>query len=206
MRIISILNGKGGVGKSTLTINIATCLARMGFRVCVVDTDPQSSVTAWNENSNALFDIVIASNDREIYSLPRTLKYYNYVIIDGAAAISSITNAAAMISDVVIIPLSASPLDFAACSGVLAVLEARQALKPIEARFLISKAVNNAKMTTILKESIKETGIETLRTSTSHRQSYVRSLLEGGTIYDSDDGKAKGEIDLITKEILELAA
>lgn len=206
MKIISFLNGKGGVGKTTLSILVATCLARMGFKVCVVDTDPQGSVTSWNENSNALFDVVIATNDREIYSLPRTLKYYNYVIIDGAAAISSITNAAAMISDVVIIPLSASPLDFAACSGVLAVLDARQALKPIEARFLISKAVNNAKMTTILKESIKETGFETLRTSTSHRQSYVRSLLEGGTIYDSDDGKAKGEIDLITREILELAA
>lgn len=204
MKIISILNGKGGVGKTTLTISIATCLARMGHRVAVCDTDPQTSILNWYQEDKAKFEVITAGVDREIYSLPRSLKRFDFVIIDGAAAITSISNAAAMVSDAVIIPLSASPLDFAACTGILAVLEARQALKPIEARFLLSRTVTGARMTNILKASIEQTGLDMLRTGTSHRQAYVKTLLDGGTIYDGDDYKARGEIDMITKEILEL--
>ena len=44
-RILSFLNIKGGVGKSTLVIFISTIIRKMGFKVLVVDTDKQSNVT-----------------------------------------------------------------------------------------------------------------------------------------------------------------
>lgn len=44
---ISIFNHKGGVGKTTLTINIATALASLGNRVLIVDSDPQCNSTAY---------------------------------------------------------------------------------------------------------------------------------------------------------------
>ena len=43
--IISLLNQKGGVGKTTTTVNLAAALARNGKRVCVVDIDPQAHST-----------------------------------------------------------------------------------------------------------------------------------------------------------------
>jgi len=45
MRSVAIMNQKGGVGKTTSTVNISAALAAMGKRVCVVDLDPQAHAT-----------------------------------------------------------------------------------------------------------------------------------------------------------------
>lgn len=45
MRRIAVLNQKGGVGKTTSTVNVAAALARKGFRTLVIDLDPQAHAT-----------------------------------------------------------------------------------------------------------------------------------------------------------------
>ncbi|QCR38522.1 ParA family partition ATPase [Nissabacter sp. SGAir0207] len=205
-KIISFLNGKGGVGKTTTSVNVATCLARQGHKVVMVDTDPQGSISNWYEEEKCQFDLAEAASEKEVYTVRKQLKEYDYVIIDGAAAISAISSAAVMVSDLVLIPVTPSPLDFAACGAILAVVEARENLQPIVARFLITKKVASAKMLEVLKESIADTGVPALKTGTTQRQVYIRTMLDGGTVFDTTDGNAKGEIEIITKEILELLA
>lgn len=205
-KIIAILNGKGGVGKTTSTINIATAIQRKGFSVAVVDTDPQGSISNWFDEEKCVFDLTEAASEKEVYQVRKSLKSYDYVIIDGAAAISAISSAAVMVSDLVVIPVTPSPLDFAACGAILAVIEARQDLQPVEARFLITKKVPHSKMLAVLKDSIEDTGVPAFRTSISQRQAYVKVMLDGSTVFDTDDGAAKGEIDVLTNEILEITA
>ncbi|OXL33872.1 MULTISPECIES: ParA family partition ATPase [Enterobacteriaceae] len=205
-KIIAILNGKGGVGKTTSTINIATAIQRKGFSVAVVDTDPQGSISNWFDEDKCAFDLTEAASEKEVYQVRKSLKSYDYVIIDGAAAISAISSAAVMVSDLVVIPVTPSPLDFAACGAILAVIEARQDLQPVEARFLITKKIPHSKMLAVLKDSIEDTGVPAFRTSISQRQAYVKVMLDGSTVFDTDDGAAKGEIDVLTNEILEITA
>lgn len=60
---ISIFNHKGGVGKTTLTFNIATQLAAMDKRVLLVDADPQCNLTAYVIDSEVLDDLLDHSDD-----------------------------------------------------------------------------------------------------------------------------------------------
>ncbi len=52
MRVISIVNQKGGVGKSTLTINLARAIQLDGSSVIVIDCDPQGSILDWGAINN----------------------------------------------------------------------------------------------------------------------------------------------------------
>ncbi len=47
MKIITVINAKGGCGKSTIAMNVASGLARYGHRVLLMDLDPQAQVTQW---------------------------------------------------------------------------------------------------------------------------------------------------------------
>ncbi|MEX6113857.1 ParA family partition ATPase [Providencia stuartii] len=202
MKIISFLNPKGGSGKTTAVINVATALTKQGYHLAVVDTDPQMSLTNWSRAGNSAFDVYTAASEKDVYSIRKDLSNYQMVVVDGAGSLSVITSAAVMVSDLVIIPVTPSPLDFSAAGSVTAVLEAQAYNRKVEARFLITRKIEQASMLNVLKENLKDKDIPTFKTSISQRQIYIKSILQGNTVFESNDGAAKGEIEMLTKEIL----
>jgi chromosome partitioning protein len=66
MRRIAVINQKGGVGKTTTTVNLAAALAAAGHRVCVLDLDPQAHATTHlgvepDGRSPSVYDVLVAN-------------------------------------------------------------------------------------------------------------------------------------------------
>ncbi len=69
-RTIAIANQKGGVGKTTTTINLSACLAEMGKKVLVIDSDPQGNTTSGlgvnkNEQEKTVYELLLGESTIE---------------------------------------------------------------------------------------------------------------------------------------------
>ncbi|WP_019503167.1 ParA family partition ATPase [Pleurocapsa sp. PCC 7319] len=205
--IISVLNQKGGSGKTTISSNLAHAIALDGRKVLLVDSDPQGSLRDWNEaNGGELIPVV--GLDRE--TLPKDLKAisdsYDFVIIDGAPQIAKMSVAAVKAANLVLIPVQPSPYDIWACADLVDIITARQEVTdglPI-AYFLISRAIKNTKLGNEIKSALVDYELPVMTTCTTQKVAYPTTAAEGKTVFNEPASSAAKEITAIKTEIMEI--
>ncbi|MCJ2043482.1 ParA family protein [Methylobacterium sp. J-078] len=114
MIVISVVQQKGGVGKTTLTVNLAGELKSRGSRVVVIDADPQGSAVAWSAPRKLGFEVLpqILDTGKLAPWIRSVLKQSaDYVIIDTPSGLGPVFDAAIDISDLIIVPCGPSSLD-----------------------------------------------------------------------------------------------
>ena len=114
--IIGVINIKGGVGKTTSSLAIATAAQRSGLSVTVVDTDPQGSATLWAQAAEDADDPlpfpVVSRNQAEIRRMRERRPDRNgeLIVIDTPPN-GSVVDEAIKTADFVVIPTLSSPID-----------------------------------------------------------------------------------------------
>ncbi len=114
-KVIAILNGKGGVGKTTTSINLAASFAEKK-KVLLVDADVQGSASWWfsRSDSGMGFDLSQETNPKLLSSL-RSIKGYDLVVVDTPPALHSQALAAVVTNaDYLVLPTPPAPMDLAA--------------------------------------------------------------------------------------------
>lgn len=116
-KLIGLASTKGGVGKTTICLNLAAVLARGGARVAVLDADPAAHATAVGEMGQLPFPVVPQLLEEvEVKAVAAWTKAVratqaDYVVIDAPGALGAAFGAVVAIVDLALIPVGASMLD-----------------------------------------------------------------------------------------------
>ena len=205
--IIALLNQKGGVGKTTLALNLAAAAHLDRKRTLLVDLDRQGSALDWyaaraERPESLLAGLVTVKLDRvvsarQFYELADG---YDVVVLDGPARLGELTRSAAIAADVVIIPVQPGPFDLWAGNETLASLNQADDIRAEFGRGPVQRlwVINRASAGTILARqapSVLATAGEVASTVIHQRIAFASSAAIGESVLTvSPDSSAAREI------------
>ena len=150
-QVVSLVNQKGGVSKSTTSVHLAYWLIKKKkIKTLLIDADSQRSSSLWVEGMESV-EIpfkVIGSPDELLEQIPELAADYDYLIIDGPASLSEATRAILFRSDLAFIPVQPTGVDLRSASDAMRLVKQAQSVRgglPKAVMFL-SRAVKGTKL------------------------------------------------------------
>lgn len=206
--IISLLNQKGGVGKTTLAVHISSGLAKRGHKVLLVDADPQRSALDWSESrqGDPLFPVIGLPTKTLHKEIPSHIANYDDIVIDGPPRVNELARAAIMAADIVLIPVQPSPYDVWAAREIVDLLNEAKVFKETQkSAFVINRKIVNTAIGRDVAEALAGYSIPVLPTDICQRVAFAESAAQGNTVLDIDPNSiASQEINALIDEILKL--
>ena len=207
--IISITSLKGGVGKSTISQNLAVCFAHMGYKVAIVDTDTNASSVHWSgirdEEHPHITVMGIGTSDALRKNMKQLQKDYDIIIIDGTPSLSKLVSTIIILGDIVLIPIRPSGLDIWATEKFIEKYDQAKALKEdVQAYFVLNEYNPRVSLNQSIKEALGELEIDTLKSTLRHRIAYEEAIVMGMGAYEYKDAKAKKEVTALANEVLKI--
>ena len=202
--IISFLNQKGGVGKTTLSVNVAACLARQGHRVLLIDADKQGSATTWATlREDAPFQVVSMARPNMARDALKLAEDFTHTVIDGPPHAEEIARSCIVASDFVVLPIEPSGLSTWASDLTVRQVKEAQEFKPtIKCGFVVSRKIGKTVIGRDIRAMAAEAGLPILSSEIEQRVAFAESLTMGQTIFEwGNDRNAAREIEALTKEI-----
>jgi chromosome partitioning protein len=207
--ILALAGQKGGVGKSTIAICVATEAMARGRTVLLVDADPQGTARTWGD--------VAAENDRKVPSvvamgatmhrpgqLPKVAAGFDLVVIDCPPRQGDVQRSALMVADLAVLPCGPSAADAWALASSVALVTEAQTLRPdLRACVVITRKQGRTALGKGAREVLKESGLPVLGAELGYRVAYQEALGagQGVTAYAVRD-PAADEVRALVDELL----
>lgn len=212
-KVVAVVNQKGGVGKTTISMNLAAGLQDVGFNVLLVDADPQESTLKLTSNASTEMPfptpvVSLASANSAIPQvLKQHLKNYDVIVIDGPPSHTAVqTRASIASSDLVLIPITPAPGD------LLSTVETCKLVSDVDGEYGRKTPsfvlVNRYEQTTISKvivDAVEEkTERPLMQTKIGKRTVFVSAPALGLPARALGDKAANAEVDALVTEVLGL--
>ena len=211
--IITVASTKGGVGKSTLVVNLAISFSEMGKKVFVIDSDKQGTALTFGEirsdfaSDKPAFKVASAQGEALQQIAESQSEKGGIVLIDSAGVDDKGTRTALAISDYILTASAPTPADLWALSRLQKLIDKLGQAKgsPVKWMLALNKVHPNTKDLDFVSEYLDNAEIyptTLLNTIIRNRASFADSFSYGIGVSEYSDEKAKKEIEELSKEIL----
>jgi chromosome partitioning protein len=213
MAVIVIAGRKGGIGKSTITGNLAGEFAAMGQTVAALDADPQHSLAAWAEQGEGILSQCVEKVGRGTASalhgkIRAAAEKADTVLVDTPPGIQEITYQAMLAADLVLLPCGPSPLDLfplKEAMGLALKARAERRSKKPRIRFVPSKVLKNTNLGRGLSSSLEQLGKKVLP-GIGQRIALAEAVSSGLTVREFAPGSvAQEEFEDLAKAVRKIA-
>ena len=207
--IISFLNQKGGVGKTTLSFNTACELANREYKILFVDSDIQGSagLIGSARETDLSFPLISIANPGINKELNKLKSEYDHIIVDGIPSISKITQSTILASDLVIVPVQPAGVDVWASESLIEMVDAASVINPdVIVGIVLNRFDGNRVLSKGILDMIQDTDWQLFDTTIGNRAVFQKSVTYGQSVSELEPGgKADIEIKNLVEEILKLS-
>ncbi len=205
--IIAFLNQKGGVGKSTLSVNVAACLGNLGQNVLLIDADEQGTSSTWaslRDDNN--FQVIKLARENMARDAMKLAADFDFTIIDGPPHAVGISRSCIIASDLVVVPNEPGGASRWSSDLTIKQLKEAQESKPtLKCGFVVSRRIGGTVLGRDARSMAADAGLDILDTVIEQRIAYAEALTMGKTIFEwARNSPAALEIVTLTQELLGL--
>lgn len=197
MATVAIVSQKGGSGKTTLALHLATCAAYDGRRSCVIDMDPQATAAAWGDwRGSFLPEIVTCPPARLVSTILKAQRGgTDFIVLDTPPQSDMASREAVRAADLVLVPTRARAFDLHALEATAQLVSFANKPAHVVLNAVPSRAT---RLLADTKAQVEKLGLAVCPVHFGERAAFHRAAASGEVASEAEpEGKAAAEVDAL---------